>query len=417
MMTSRRKFIKAAGIFSGLSSMPLSSGEFSFLDHLIKPDFSSALNDNDLFELVRKQLLVPAKRIYLNTGSLGPCPVHIIDAMHALTRQLEMNPVRENWGPLGNQMEEVRKKVANLIHAETEEIVLTRNTTEGLNLVAQSLSFNEGDEIITTTLEHGGAESALDFIVKTKGVTLTKVELPMPAKTSAEVVEAIKAKVTSKTKMLLLSHVNTVTGMIMPFAEIAKITQPRGIFLMADGAQAPGITKVDVKGLQVNAYAASGHKWLMGPKETGFLYINKKIQEKVKPIFIHTGNGAYSASSGTRNVATVIGLGLAVDFISDIGIERIQQRTLQVRNYCLAELKKIKGLKVISPENNTLSTGIVSFSLNTVKNADIFNKLNEQDIIVKLLPQHNAIRISCHLFVSKQDIDTFISSLKKLMPA
>jgi isopenicillin-N epimerase len=213
----------------------------------------------------------------------------------------------------------------------------------------------------------------------------------------------------------LLSHVNTVTGMIMPFAEIARITQPKGIFLVADGAQAPGITKVDVKASGVDAYAASGHKWLMGPKETGFLYIHKRVKDKVRPVFIHSGNEVYSASAGTRNVATIIGLGLAIDFITGIGLEKIQQRTLQVRNYCLAELKKMKGLKIISPESRSLSTGIVSFSLDTTKNVDIFNKLNDQDIIVKLLSQHNAIRISCHMFVSKQDIDTFIKALKPLV--
>ena len=213
----------------------------------------------------------------------------------------------------------------------------------------------------------------------------------------------------------MLSHVNTVSGMLMPFSEITKITQPKGIFLVADGAQAPGLTKVDVRALGVDAYAASGHKWLMGPKETGFLYLNKKFQENVNPVFTSSGYSAYSASSGTRNVATFIGFGLALDFLNSIGIDKIQQRTLQIRNYCLAELKKIKGLKVISPEARSLSTGIVSFSLDNVKNTDIFNKLGEEDIIVKLLPQHNAIRISCHLFVSKQDIDRFIRSLRVLL--
>lgn len=414
-MNSRRKFIKSAGLFGSLSALPLLSEGFSSNELSFPPDFRNASGDDELFALVRKQLLVPEKRIYLNTGSLGPCPVHVIDAMHALTRQLEMNPVREHWGPLGNQMELTRKKVADLLHAEVDEIVLTRNTTEGLNLVAQSLAFNEGDEIITTTLEHGGAEVGLDFLVKTKGVVLKKIELPMPAKNVEEVVKVVEKNISSKTKMLLLSHVNTVTGMIMPFEEIFRITQPKGIFLMADGAQAPGITQVDVKALGVDTYAASGHKWLMGPKETGFLYINKRVQDKVKPVFIHSGNEVYSASSGTRNVASIIGLGLAIDFITNIGLEKIQQRTLQLRNYCLAELKKIKGLKIISPETMSLSTGIVSFSLETAKNADVFNKLNDQDIIVKLLSQHNAIRISCHLFVSKQDIDKFIKALKPLV--
>jgi isopenicillin-N epimerase len=414
-MTSRRKFIKAAGVLSGLTAVPFLSNAFSTPEISSLPYFKNAADDDELFAMVRKQLLLPEKRIYLNTGSLGPCPVHIIDAVHAYTRQLEMNPVGENWGPLGNQMELVRKKVADFMHADVEEIVLTRNTTEGLNLIAQSLQLNEGDEIITTTLEHSGCEVGLEFLEKTKGVVLKKIELPMPGKSVEEIVRAIEKSITPKTKLLMLSHVNTVTGLLMPFAEIAKITRPKGIYLIADGAQAPGLMKVDVEALGVDAYSASGHKWLMGPKETGFLYLNKKFQDKVKPVFMSSGFSAYSASSGTRNVATIIGFGLAIDFHNSIGVDKIQQRTLQLRNYCFAELKKIKGLKIISPESRSLSTGIVSFSLDTVQNNDVFNKLKEQEIIVKLLTEHNAIRISCHLFVSRQDINTFIKALKLLL--
>ncbi|MBK7651128.1 MAG: aminotransferase class V-fold PLP-dependent enzyme [Flammeovirgaceae bacterium] len=153
----------------------------------------------------------------------------------------------------------------------------------------------------------------------------------------------------------------------------------------------------------------------MEPRHPGFLFIRKEFQELVQPVFMFSGLTAYSASSGTRNVSTIIGLGLALDFHKRIGTDKIQQRTLQLRNYCLAELKKLKGLKVISPESSALSSGIVSFSLDTAKNSEIYSKMKDRDIIVKLLTQHNAIRISCHMFVSKKDIDTFIKELTTLL--
>jgi len=411
-MNSRRKFIKA-GLLSGLTLMPLLGEGFSKVSPPL--DFRTTTNDEELFAMVRKQLLVPENRIYLNTGSLGPSPLQVIDAMHTYTRQLEMNPVGENWGPLGNQMELVRKKVADFIHADVEEVILTRNTTEGLNLIAQSLDLKQDDEILTTTLEHGGGEVGLEFLVKTKGAVLKKIELPMPAKSVEEIVKTIEKNITSKTKVVMLSHVNTVTGMLMPFAEIAKITQPKGIYLISDGAQAPGLTKVDVKALGVDAYSASGHKWLMGPKETGFLYLSKNFQEKVKSVFTSSGFATYTASSGTRNVATILGLGVVLDWHTSIGLDKVEQRCLEMRTYCLGELKKLKGLKIISPEAKELSTGIISFSLDSVKNSDVFNKLKDQEIIVKLLTQHNAIRISCHMFVSKQNIDKFIQALQILV--
>jgi isopenicillin-N epimerase len=414
-MTSRRKFIKTAGLLGGLTSIPFAGKGIELSSNGYLEAFRNSATDDDLFALVRKQLLVPANRVYLNTGSLGPSPFPVMDAVTAATRQLEMNPVSENWGPLGIQMEDVRKKVAQFIHAETEEIILTRNTTEGLNLIGQSLELKKGDEILTTTLEHGGGEVGLEFLVQTKGATLKKVELPMPSKSAEQVVKIIAASITPKTKLVMLSHVNTVTGLLMPLAEISKITKPRGIYLVVDGAQAPGQVNVDVKALGIDAYAASGHKWILGPKETGFLYLSKKFQEKVKPVFIHSGVAAYTASSGTRNVATIIGLGTALDWHQFIGVDKIQKRCAEIRTYCLSELKKLNGFRIISPAEESLSTAMVSFSLESKKNTDIYTKLKELDIIVKVLPQHNAIRISCHLFVSKPDIDKFIQALKPLL--
>ena len=143
--------------------------------------------------------------------------------------------------------------------------------------------------------------------------------------------------------------------------------------------------------------------------------MRKSFQEKVHPVFSSSGFNTYSKSSGTRNVATIIGLGVAIDWLNTIGMDKIQQRCLDIRNYCLGELKKLPAIKIISPQDPYLSTGIVSFSLEKAKNEDIFHKLNEQNIIVKLLTRHNAVRISCHMFVSKNDIDTFILALKPLL--
>lgn len=410
-MTSRRKFIKA-GLLGGLSALPIAGNSANSSNQI---DFSKASSDDELFAMLRSQLLVPANRIYLNTGTLGPSPMPVMDAVYQATRQLEMNPANENFGPLGHQMETIRKKVAAFIHADVNETILTRNTTEGLNLIAQSIDLNEGDEIITTNLEHGGLEVGLDFLKQTRGVVVKKIELPLPGNSAEEIVNTFKKNIGPNTKMLLLSHVNTITGLLMPFTAISKITKPKGIYLIADGAQAPGLVKINVKELGVDAYATSGHKWVLGPKETGLLYLRKEFQEKVKPIFTFSGFTTYSASSGTRNVANILGLGAALDWHTQIGVEKIQERTLQLRNYCLAELKKIKGIKIISPEARSLSTGIVSFSLLTAKNNEVADALKKEDIIVKVLPQLNAIRISCHCFISKQEIDVLIKEAKKLL--
>jgi isopenicillin-N epimerase len=410
-MTTRRKFLKSAGAITGALSMPVLRQLHSADNNI---NFNAAKTDDELFEMVRAQLLIPSNRIYLNTGSLGPSPLQVIDKVHSAMRQLESNPVVENWGDLGKAMEAVRGKVANFINAETDEILLTRNTTEGLSLVTQSLKLETGDEIITTTREHGGATIGMDFVAKNKGVTIKKVELPMPATSVNQIVQHIENGITPKTKLIILSHVNTITGLVMPFEAIAKITNEKGIVLVSDGAQAPGLIPVDVKALGVDAYAASGHKWMMGPKETGFLYLNKNIQEKIRTTFTSSGFAAYTAASGTRNVAVIAGLGEAIDFHQQIGVEKIRKRTLEIRNYCLIKLLKLDGVKVISPSIEALSSGIVSFQLENAKSNEIFTEMRKQDIIIKLLG-NNSNRISCHIFVSKKDIDLFIEALKQML--
>ena len=402
-MSSRRTFIQKAGLLAGASVL-----------HNLTPVHARASFTN-IAEETRSQLIVPSGRMYLNTGSLGPSPKMVIDAVVQAMYTLEKNPVSENWGALGNQMEIVRKKVADFIHADVNEILLTRNTTEGLSLVCQVLALNKGDEILTTNLEHGGGETGLEYLVRTKGASIIKVTLPLPPEDPQEIVREIEKAITPRTKLVMLSHVNTVTGVLMPLAEIAKLTASRGIFLIADGAQAPGLVPVDVHALGVDAYASSGHKWLLGPKETGFLYLRKDFQPLIQPVFSSGGYSSYTQSSGTRNVATIIGLGAALDWHTTIGVDKIRDQTLVVRNHCLEGLKKIEGLKILSPENKAMATGMVSFELLNTKNSDVYDRLKEQEIIVKILPQHNAIRISCHVFVSVGEIDKFLAALQKII--
>jgi selenocysteine lyase/cysteine desulfurase len=416
-MTSRRTFLATTGMLSSALTFPLvgKTSEIEQVIHDSLSDFSSIRADDELCLLLRKQLLVPENRLYLNTGSLGPSPLIVMESVQKATRQLEMNPVTENWGDLGNQMDAVRGKIASLINAKEQEIVLTRNTTEGLSLIVDGLPLKEGDEILTTTHEHEGAIAVIEFVEKYKGVIVKKLHLPLPVTTKEEVIEKVKEHITPKTRCIILSHINTVSGLVMPFAEISAITKSQGIYLIADGAHGVGLVKVDVATLGVDGYAASGHKWLLGPKETGFLFLNERLRSVLHSVFLHSGLRAYSASSGTRNAANIIGLGNAIDLHKQIGVEKIQRRCLEIRNHCREELKKIRGIHVISPNDKELSCGILSFEIEKANAEEVGAKLRQQEIIVKKLPQGNYLRISCHIFVSKQDITRFAAVLQQIL--
>jgi selenocysteine lyase/cysteine desulfurase len=407
-MSNRRSFLRNATL--GLLGVPTLGKALPG-----NIDFSAISDDPSLFKLVRRSLLVPQDLVYLNTGSLGPSPRQIVSVVTSAMQELESNPVINNWGELGQRMEAVREKVARFINSETEEIILTRNTTEGINLIGSCLDLKPGDEILTTDHEHGGGENGLFYLQETRGAVVKKITMPLPAQSPQQMIDLVREGLTDRTRVVMLSHLSTITGLRMPFAEIAEITRPRGILLIADGAQAPGQVRVDVEALGVDAYAASGHKWLLGPKETGFLYLRKEVQEMIKPAFMRGSKKAYSAASGTRNVATIIGLGEALDWHQTIGIDKIEARCLELADYCRTELAKLAGLNMISPSHPELRTGMVSVQLTQANNREVFTALREKNMIVKVLPKFNALRFSMHLFNSQSDIDTLVDYLSAIL--
>lgn len=413
-MNTRRTFLKRTSFaLLGLNQGPGHHGSRSVTDPLSHPEFTQTA---DPFEFIRKSLLVPEAMVYLNTGSLGPATRMVVDRVCHVLHELESNPVGNNWGSLGRQMEEVRAKVAAFIGAQQEEIILTRNTTEGLNLVGSCLDLKAGDEMLTTNHEHGGGENGLLYLAETRGAVVRRIDMPLPARNPEQIIDLIHKAVSERTRVIMLSHVSTVTGLRMPFSQIAAFTRPRNILLIADGAQAPGQIPVDVGQLMVDVYASSGHKWLLGPKETGFLYIREAVQERIRTVFTRGSYQAYSAASGTRNVATIIGLGEALDWMQTLGPEKIEERCRSLAQYCSRQLTERKGLRVISPDHPQLQTGIVSILLDEgFSNRLIFEKMREREIIVKLLPNYNALRFSLHLFTSESDIDRMIDALDRIM--
>ncbi|MBT5766286.1 aminotransferase class V-fold PLP-dependent enzyme [Emcibacteraceae bacterium] len=410
LLNTRRSLLKAASI----STLALVSGSVKAFSQGIDFKNSTDISDNDLYAEVRNQLMLEDGLVYLNTGTLGPAPQLAFDKISLMLKRLEANPAIENFGPMGSEMETVRDKVAKFMGADEEEIILTRNTTEGISIVCSGIKWAEGDEILTTNHEHGGAETGLDFLADTKGAVIKKMTMPYPAESKKQLLDLVKSSITSKTKMVLLSHVETVTGLRWPIKEVSEILKGKDILFIVDGAQAPGMLHIDLHDLGCDVYACSGHKWIMGPKETGVLYMKKSIQEKVNNVFITGGYTAYSRSSGTRNAPIIIGFGDVLDWHMAIGTKRSEKRCMELAAYCYDELSKVSGIKVISSKDPELGSAIVSFSLpETSDNGELFRSMRDKGITIKRLPQYNAIRISNHIFTTNDDVDKMVALLKE----
>ncbi|MDG1995016.1 MAG: aminotransferase class V-fold PLP-dependent enzyme, partial [Emcibacteraceae bacterium] len=284
---------------------------------------------------------------------------------------------------------------------------------EGINTVCSGIDWNAGDVILTTNHEHGGAETGLGFLQKTKGAVIKKMIMPYPATSKQQLLDLVKASLTPRTKILLLSHVETVTGLRWPIKEVSELIKGRDILFIVDGAQAPGMLHVDLHDLGCDVYACSGHKWIMGPKETGILYLRKSIQNRVNSVFLSGGYKAYSAASGTRNAPNIIGFGDVMEWHMTIGTKRIEKRCMELAAYCYNEMSKISDIKIISSNNSELGSAIVSFTLpESHNNGDFVRIMRDKNYTIKRLPQYNAIRISNHMFTTNEDVDKMLAMLK-----
>lgn len=430
----RRSFVKSlTGSLAALPLLPRLGESLTEPLQNLHGDLEK-LGDTDWnrahWKRIRQEFLLNPDVIHLNCGSVGAVPRLVLDAMSSYTYQLEGNPARNTWGGLGSGMEAVRQKAADFIGAALDETVLTRNTTEGMNAVAAGLDLEEGDEILTTTHEHGGGMVCWQHLARRRGVRIVQIDIPAPVQDADQILRLVRQHITPRTRVCSFSHIETLTGLQMPLAAIAKITRPKGILLACDGAQAPGMLEVDVKALGVDTYASSSHKWMLAPKGCGLLYIRKEVQEQVQPAFTYSGPGSYSASSGTRNVAQILAHGVTMDFHNAIGRGRVEARCRQLSARMRQRLDQVDGLHCITPRQATLTGGIVSFAVDPERgsNRDIANRLwQEHDIVVKVLPgtyqveggikqkNYNGLRFSTHIFNDEAEIDRTANLLADML--
>ncbi|MFH1571357.1 MAG: aminotransferase class V-fold PLP-dependent enzyme [Gemmatimonadota bacterium] len=391
---------------------------------------AGGLGPAPLWGRVRQEFQLNPGLVHLNCGSIGATPRLVVEAVCNYLHRIEGNPLGNTWGGIGAGMEEARARAADFLGASLDEMAFTRNTTEGMNAVAEGIDWQPGDQVLTTNHEHGGGMACWQHLRKHRGVEVVCLKMPKTVRGKGEVLELIEGQLTRRTRVCSFMHLDTISGLVMPMADIAAITRPRGILLVCDGAQVPGMLKVDVKALGVDSYASSSHKWMLAPKGSGLLYIRKEVQDRIHPTFLYDGYHAYTGSSGTRNVANVLGHGLAVDFHNAIGRERVEARCRQLNGYLRDQLDTMPELVPLIPRDPELWGGICTYALNKGRNGDIVGRLShDYQILLKpaqgtyayvpdagsLQENYNAIRFSTHIFNCEADLDMAVERLRQVM--
>lgn len=378
--------------------------------------------------------------VYLDSAATSQKPISVIQTVEDYYNRYNSNVHRgvHTLGTLATDAYEgAREKVRKFINAKSiEEIIFTRGTTTSINTIAASYgraNLKAGDEIVISMMEHHSNIIPWQQVASTTGATLKYIPLEEDGSIS---IEKAKEVITTNTKIVSIMQVSNVLGVINPIKEIAKIVHENGAVMVVDGAQSTPHLKVDVQDLNCDFFAFSGHK-MCGPTGIGVMYGKKEHLERMEPVefggemidFV----GLYESTwkelpwkfeGGTPIIAGAIGLGAAIDFLNEIGLDNIEAHEHELAAYAMERLSEIEGLRIYGPRNPQNRAGVVTFNLDDVHPHDVATVLDSEGIAVRaghhcaqpLMKWLNAsatARASFYLYNTKEDVDRLAEGLLK----
>lgn len=374
--------------------------------------------------------------VYLDSGATSLKPQVVIDKLDEYYEKYGVN-INRGVYKLSYQAtleyEEARTLTAKFINALEKEIVFTKGASNGLNMVAQSYgmdNLDEGDEVITSELEHHSSVLPWQYVCKAKKAVLKYIPLSSEGRIT---VEAFKQVLTPKTKIVVLTYISNVMGYITPIEDIIKLAHEVGAVVIVDAAQAVPHIKVDVKSLDCDFLAFSAHK-MLGPTGFGILYGKYKLLKKMRPIefggdmidevYKHEStwkDAPYKFETGTPPIAEAIAFKEAIKYIENLGYDKIIRHTDALLNYTMNQIKDLEGITIY---NKSTETGIISFNINGIHPHDASTIFDEKNIclraghhcaqlIIKWLDTVGTLRACFYIYNDFNDCDKFIAALKE----
>ena len=380
---------------------------------------------------LRDQIPALSDKIWMNTGWSGPSPISVIDTIKRYIDAEAAEPpasmrVIETVHTLRDQTLEALGRIMN---ADTDELAITRNTTEGLNMVLSGLDWQPEDEIVTCSLEHPSVLAPAWMIGVRYGVAVRIVDLD-PHDSEEVILEKFSKVVSARTRLIFVSHIQYSTGLRMPARELARMAHDNGAEILLDGAQTAGHITLDMKGDDYDYYSIPGQKWMLGFEGTGALFIKKELLPAVHPA--HTGGRGFESPvtatnlvpihdtmdkfyGGSGSIPLLAAFHEATRFIEPIGVANIEARNLQLASRLKAQLRESPRVTVLSPDDGPLASGLVSFAVDGWQPDALDERLWENNRIqVRHIEHPEGVRASLHFFNTEDEVDALAAAVRDL---
>lgn len=413
-MPSRREFFRSLPV---LGSLPASWG--AFVQALQAAPGTPAPHNEAYWQMVKRQFPLEENLIYLNAANVCPASRPVLDRHWEFLRDFHANPSFQNRDKYVPLRERLRGKLALALGVSPDEIAVTRNTSEGSNIIVKGIDLKAGDEILITDHNHPSNNHSWKVRARREGLVVKSLPVTFPARSQDELISQVQKAVTPRTRVIAITHVTNTTGILYPAKEIAAIARSRDIWMHLDGAQTFGAIDVDLRGIGCDSYSCSAHKWPMGPLEAGVLYVRAEQIPQLWPSIVTAGwsddlKGARKFEVfGQRDDPRMVALEAAVDFLGVIGAKNIDGRVRLLSSYLKRKLLEIPAVQMKTNLEPELSGGVNKFGLRGIPTKKAYDLLWSRHRMA-IAMDSQGLRLCPHIYNSVEELDRAVGAIKEL---
>ena len=379
------------------------------------------LSEENFWKSIRKDYLLKKDYVNLENGYYCFIPQPTLNKYLEHVKRINFEGSYYMRNQLDLDKRKTAERLSNLVNCDKDELAITRNTTESLDLIISGFPWKKDDEAIFAMQDYGSMQEMFKLTAKRRGIVNKIISVPNHPKNDEEIVSLYEKQITKKTKLIMVSHMINITGQILPVKKICEMAHSYNIDVLVDGAHCVGHIDVDIKDLNCDYYGSSLHKWLSAPLGTGLLFVKKEKISKIEPILaghVHQRDNIMRLNHiGTHPVHSDLAINDAIDYLESIGIERKQNRLRYIQRYWSDKLRFKNNIIINTPTEIQRSCGIANIGVKN-KTPDELSKIlfNEYGIFTVPIDYANVkgCRITPNIYTNEEELDYFVESIIKI---